>query len=394
MSFSFPKLNFSNPLQKAWGLWGLLIFTAIMSSVASHFHRSVIYAYRSGALNWLHGFPLYDATGKGFIYFPQAAILYIPFALLSPPLNMIVWCFVSVGFFAGGILKLLEFLPEKQRASFFLVMTAVAAPIAFSDARNGQMNLIMLALLCFTANSLGKFRWNEATFLMVLAVALKPLSLILIFPFLLIYPSLIGRFIIGMGALWGIPFFLQSPHYVWQQYMAMFQMLETASQVGTLDATHWAQLFNVLAQCHWFLSPTAQSVWRWGALGLLCGVSYYCRKNRGPLEAPFWILLLAVNYLLLFNPRTENNTYAILAPFIGYFMAHSFFIENNKKKTLFYLVQALGILFAFNLSGWIIKGQTSWVTPFMGILFTLSALLHLFRPSNSYREVEPSRHFG
>ena len=36
---------------------------------------------------------------------------------------------------------------------------------------------------------------------------------------------------------------------------------------------------------------------------------------------PVWLFTLTVVYLLLFNPRTENNTYCLLGPALGMFYA-------------------------------------------------------------------------
>ena len=52
-------------------------------------HRSVVPSYRIGALSWLAGRSLYDEVMGvgGFVYFPQAAILFVPFALLPEVLG-------------------------------------------------------------------------------------------------------------------------------------------------------------------------------------------------------------------------------------------------------------------------------------------------------------------
>ncbi len=364
--------------QRAWLLWCLLMITAITSSWAGHFHRSVTHAYRSGALHWLHGLALYSGNGKGFIYFPQSAILYIPFASVSIPANIIVWCLLSVSLFAYGIYRLLDFVPLQYRERFFFIMTLIAVPIAFSDARNGQMNLIMAALMFLATTMLVNKQWNKTALFLMLAFALKPISIVLVLLFAVLYPRLLWRVALGMVILFMMPFLTQDPGYVWSQYHAAMDMLHIASHVGSSESTHWAQLFNVLAQVHWDVSQVQQRIWRIVAAFVTLTIAYYCKRKYPKEQAPFWILLLAMNYLMLFNPRTENNTYAILAPLIGYFAAYYFVLKRQVVYGAVYVALAVAILFASNIGSWIIPGQHSWVTPLVALIFTALSLVHIF----------------
>ena len=56
--------------------------------------------YRDGALAWVAGKNMYNGTGRGFIYLPQAAILYVPFAMLPVPLGGLLWRAISLSVFA------------------------------------------------------------------------------------------------------------------------------------------------------------------------------------------------------------------------------------------------------------------------------------------------------
>ena len=73
----------------AWGLWiGILIYALIATL---HTGRTVTGNYYDAALHWLQGIPLYSGSGGGFIYLPQSAIAYIPFAVMPFPVSEIVW---------------------------------------------------------------------------------------------------------------------------------------------------------------------------------------------------------------------------------------------------------------------------------------------------------------
>ena len=92
-----------NAVRAAWLGWAAL-FLATAALILHDSSRSVFPAYRFGALQWSSGRFLYELTGiGGFPYFPQAAILFTPFALLPPALGEITWRLANTGVFALGL---------------------------------------------------------------------------------------------------------------------------------------------------------------------------------------------------------------------------------------------------------------------------------------------------
>ena len=58
---------------------------------------------------------------------------------------------------------------------------------------------------------------------------------------------------------------------------------------------------------------------------MLVGPAHRAPSSCGRVFAAFTVI-----YILLFNPRTENNTYALLGPVIGLFAAP--WIGNNRHR--------------------------------------------------------------
>src|SRR5512145_2813365 len=89
--------------RNAWIGW-FVLFMVTAGIIAYDSSRSVVEAYRHGALQWIAGQRLYELSGVGgFTYFPQAAILFAPFAMLPTVIGEILWRLVNTGIFAAGI---------------------------------------------------------------------------------------------------------------------------------------------------------------------------------------------------------------------------------------------------------------------------------------------------
>jgi hypothetical protein len=80
----------ANSRRWAWTLW-LIAFLAVSGIILAGNRRTVTPSYRSAALKWLQSEPIYGQNGRGFVYLPQAAILYVPFAVLPETASEILF---------------------------------------------------------------------------------------------------------------------------------------------------------------------------------------------------------------------------------------------------------------------------------------------------------------
>lgn len=93
-----------------------VLFLMSAALILAESPRSVYPSYQNGSLNWLAGNTLHSGDGVGgFVYLPQAAVLFIPFALLPRTLAEILWRFFMIGIFGAGIHGLPWDLPEALR---------------------------------------------------------------------------------------------------------------------------------------------------------------------------------------------------------------------------------------------------------------------------------------
>jgi len=306
--------------------------------------RSVSINYEAAANIWLKSKSIYETskeTGHGFLYLPHAAILHVPFALISKwtgfeRLGDVLWRILSWTMFAVGCYRFGKLVDrDEKRVQWRMAM--VASLLGMNCLRIGQSTLLMTALMLLSIEAWRLNRFNWATAFVVLAIAVKPLALVLLLLYFAISAPMRGRLVIGSLILFVIPFCFQYPAYVWKQYIDCYTMLNTAANIG--NEFDWSQLFGML---HFFgfsvNGPLQTAIRILAAIGTLGLVWIATRKFDRDGQA-IWIFVWTIVYLMLFNPRTENSTYCMMGPVFGFFISES--VVSTKR---FYITIGLTIL--------------------------------------------------
>ena len=350
-----------------WTIWACLLVTSCIW-VTFGPKRSVTPAYFFGAEQWVAGLPLYNHEGIGFLYLPQAAILFAPFAALPTALAEVLWRLMTIGIYAWGVRCFVRLAEHGSSRPLFALTSLVAAPLALSGARNGQATLPMAGMMMAAVAYLATKSWWRAAVCLVVALAIKPLVIVLILLSVTIYRPLVGRLLVALGVMLAIPFLMQDPAYVQSQYAAFAQSLQLANAHSNVE--YFAQLFGLLRVVGLDVSDQAQTAWR-GAFAILTLVAciYYSRR----IEAARWgvyFYALSTSYLMLFNPRTENNTYSMLAPAMAVFFAWAV-IEKKPFRTILLGGIILGTLGSFEIGRLVTpKPQAVWLAPLMCVFFS------------------------
>lgn len=377
-----------NSTQTACLVWMIYIVIICLLTAFSGYKRSVVPSYFSGAQNWLHGLGLYTGTGQGFLYFPQSAIAYIPFAILPVHLGEIIWRIIIITVFAYGIFKFSTLArtdlvrTDKKTLNYFLIMTFFTLPLAFSAALNGQMTLLVSGLMMIATFYITQKRWWYASILLILGLALKPICLVWLLLVAALYPrQMIVRLLIGFAIMLCLPFLTQHPSYVLLQYRAVFDLLHSVNVVGT--TTGWAEIFTLLQVFGLKVSLFLATVIRlFAALGTLM----LCIKVKNKFNAQqtgFYLYLLGTCYLLLFNPINENNDHAMLAPVLGFLVLEAFELKKY-GKVIFTLLCATAMVFTYYLSIHFISGNPNWGSPLIALVFSLAAIGWIWQQPKSY----------
>lgn len=358
----------------------IVLFLAVSAIVVFDGKRSVVPSYRAGALDWIAGQPLYDGTGVGgFVYLPQAAVLYVPFALFPPAAGEVLWRLAMIAAFAAGLYRFGRLAGERSEGEFFPLMTAVCIPLVWDCARNGQATLAITGLMLLAAADLAQGGLWRATLWLSLGMAIKPLVIVLVLLVMATDRGMSWRLLAGMAVTALLPFLAQSPGYVVQQYTAFVRNLTTAAHVG-VAVRGWTSPFTALRALGIVDVPEniQTAIRAGGALAtlLLC---FHVKRRLDPSRAALYLFTLAVLYLMLFSPRTENNTYAMLSPALAAFLAQAFLDGHRSGQGL--LLAAMALLLAGSR---VVErlvaphAEQVWLSPAVAVAFAAYALVRLF----------------
>ncbi len=322
------SLSDRRAVRNAYIGWAAL-FLLVAAMIVAGRYRTAVVPYWMAALNWLAGRGLYDGTGVGgFVYLPQAAILFAPFAMLPQAVGEVLWRLVTIGTFAVGLRSFARLAGERSGRELFPLMTLVAIPFAWDCARNGQATPALTGLMLLAVVDVARSRWWRATLWLSLGLALKPLMIVLVLLVMAIDRPMTWRLLLGMAGVALFPFATQHPAYVLQQYSAFLHNTTMAAHVAVV-AQGWTSPFNTLLLAGVEVPEHVQTAIRIVAAFVTLALCGLARQRYDPARSAVFVFSLAVVYLMLFSPRTENNTYVMLSPAIAVFLSQAFSVEKS-----------------------------------------------------------------
>ena len=362
-------------LRAAWAAWALLLLITAAIMAADN-TRSVLINAREAAHDWFAGRSLYNFSGiGGFVYLPQSALLFVPFAFLPVALSEALWRLVSIGTFALGLRAFASLAGGKERRDLFPLMTLVSIPLVWDCARNGQATLGMTGLMLLAVVDIARSRWRRAALWLTLGFAFKPIIAPLILLAAAIHRSLRWKLAAGMAVFLLAPFLMQRPSYVLEQYAGFMRNSAIAAHMG-VAVQGWAHPFSALRVAGLIVPETVQTVIRLAAALATLALCFQARRRLDPARSAVYLFSLAAAYILLFSPRTENNTYMMLAPSIALFLASSLLVPATRRTGILLAVLALAMV-----GGRVIQriaapqAEAVWLSPLLATVFTAYLLV-------------------
>lgn len=330
----------------AWVVWlGTLIVISIAvwrtaATPDPKDDRTVTTNYRVAAEHFWSSQPMYSEGQHGWLYPPQGAVVYSPFAMIpSVPLGEVLWRVVITGLYAWALWKLAALTAKATRrrsvlgevderaaaGGVFLLLTAGSIALAAGCMRNGQMNLPLGAMFILAGAAIAERKWWPAALWLGLAVAAKPIAVPVVLVMGAIVPRLWWRLAVVMVAVLLLPYVNPDWGYVTQQYQAALAKMREAGEPGAgvfSDLNGMLQMMPLMGSG----DRAAPDPIGAGAMTLLRGVMGLATLGMAALAmwkvakrelAVLLVLTVCVCYLMLFNPRTEGNSYVMLAPLLA-----------------------------------------------------------------------------
>ncbi|MEI7436730.1 MAG: glycosyltransferase family 87 protein [bacterium] len=380
------------------GIWTALVWVIIatcilLATLLAHHEHTVTHSYYDAAKAWFQGRDVYhltDAAGQpsihGFLYLPTTAVLYGALAALPFLWHEVIWRLLEIGAFAYAIARLCRMLSGvcATHGVAPLLAAVLAMLPAVACMRNGQMNLMIAVCLTLGIVALAEEGWWRATLWLALGVALKPPMLVPALLAAALYRQMRWRLLLGLSIALLLPFAAQSPSFVLRQYHLFAQKTALSSRPG--EAGGFADLFSLLRYAGLTLTEHTQTCLRLAAaLGtLLCCLRAARCWPRA--ETAFVVLILSSVYMMLFNPRTELNTYLIPGVPVAVLAAVWLYAAPRDPTGW-----AMATLIAGWMASWDLAQRETWLSPLLiiGLAIWIATCIISKRTLWPYR----SRHF-
>ncbi|MEI6033991.1 MAG: glycosyltransferase family 87 protein [Verrucomicrobiae bacterium] len=279
--------------------------------------RTATKEYQRATGNWWAEKTLYRQK-NGYLYLPQFAVFYTPYELLPDRIGEPLWRLTCLASLAWALWAAASMLAPDSRAAVFLIATALVLPSSFASARNGQVNMPLAALFLLIALALAREKWWTAAVFLALTLVFKPISLAPILLCGAIYPKLRFPLLAALVATAIFPLAHPNPQYAWGQYGAFVENLQQAGKPG---GNSWCDFAGML-QVFGVTIPSGIQLAVRALAGLVAlGLCWKAARGSDPVRAAFSVLFLSTIYLMIFNPRTETNSYVMLGAFVAVWAA-------------------------------------------------------------------------
>jgi hypothetical protein len=358
----------------AIGLW-LMFALAITAYVVLDGRRTVTPTYRIAGAAWFAGGRLYNDAADigGFLYFPQAALLFAPFTALPHSVGEALWRLVGLALLASGLWRLAGLISAERRAWLFLLFTLLCLPATVSSARNGQMNLHMVGLMLHATADVAIGMWWRAALSLTIGLALKPHTIVMAALVAALHPRTRSWFVGWIVIAAAVPFLLQRPSYVVEQYVACFHRVVFATMPVT---DTWSDLRGLLLRLDIQVSNERLIFLRLAAAVPTLWLAFIARRH-GPAWSAVYLFALAAAYMMVFIPRTEANSYVILAPAVGAIAALA--AAHGRTAAFWALIAFAVVLGCENYGRTIFLMTDLWLKPLLTIPFSLYVILLISR---------------
>ena len=365
-----------------WALisvWSLIFLIINGDVVRRPYSHTTTGTYRLASTNWWAGIDPYTYNSHaGFLYFPQAAVLYTPFTWGPYLLGEFLWRGVVFGLFAYALWRLGRFFVVREKTlapKTFLALTLLAMPSSMASLRNAQFDLPLAALVILTAAEIAEARWTAATVWLCIGVALKPLAVVPLLLFAALYwRHLIPRLALGLAITLLLPFLNPNPGFVAHEYVRCVQTLMWAAQP---HEPKFSDLPALGAHVKIFLPDQMWTGLRLAFSLVYLGLGAMAVRRLARLEAAWVIGALSTDYLMLFNPRTETCSFVFLAPFVASLAL--VYLRRPERKWLAYALCFGSLCFACDAIPVVHYMTDRWLKPLVALLFLPVMIEFIFR---------------
>jgi hypothetical protein len=308
----------------AFVVWAILVLVTVGRAALYYLpgHIGCYWIYADAARHWAAGTDLYLAR-EGldvFRYGPLVAALLAPLAALPDALGSALLRLLNAAVYLSGLAwwmraALPHRLSSGQRAALFLLVV----PLSVSSVVDVQTNALTIGLLLLTVAAAAEDRWNLASICVALACIIKAYPIALALLLAAAFPRrFAGRLLLALTACLGLPFLLQRPEYVLQQYQGWIHWGLNSRYGADMNTT----FRDLRLLCAVWFTPLSNSSYLVVQLLTAAVIAVLCvLERRAPLSRRrllTTLLGLSCCWMMLLGPATESTTYILLAPTLAW----------------------------------------------------------------------------
>jgi hypothetical protein len=336
------------PVALFWG--GLLLVVCVRSFIFPHTH-SVYPIYAGAGANWAAGRDCYRVSADldHFRYSPLVSSFFVPFSLMPDSLGGVIWRLLSAGCYLAAFAWYVHAIwPGARlgpRTQTFLWLLLI--PLSLESLSNGQANVLVMASLLAGVTAVARERWNLAAACLAVAFLFKLYPLAMGLLLVAAYPRQLGwRLALACVVGLVLPFALQNPDYVAEQYARWFLLLASDSRLDWPLGTGYRDAYLLL---RFFVDRPplplylAMQILAAAALAL---VAWQGRRNQWPARTLLHTLFgLGCCWMMLFGPATESSTYILLAAPLACALVEAFQGQGSTlRRAVLVLVLAIFVV--------------------------------------------------
>jgi hypothetical protein len=321
----------------AWGI--ALAFVCVRTAIWPKTH-TVYPIFALASQNWLAGASLYGQTPYDiYRYSPLVAAAFVPLGFLRLWLGGMLWRLLEAGIYAAALFwwcrsmsaagpcanstsndagfgigfgQRRDTCDRNWTAVFFVLLL----PLSLDNLNNGQSNLLMIGLVVLAIAACGTERWTLAGACAAAACLLKIYPVVIAMLLSVAHPRRFApRFVVSLATGILLPFLLQRPSYVLEQYQTWARYLGS-EQRQALNPALWYRDLRLLAHlCGVPMTAATYAVVQTTTGAVIAWICLAARRRGWPRrELALLVLGLGSCWMTVFGVAAETATYVIVAP--------------------------------------------------------------------------------
>lgn len=364
----------------AWAMWGLVFSVFTIVSILRPGMREVLHVYRNASAAWLSGQGIYP----GIDYPPTFVILFTPFAKMPMAVSEILWRALGMGIYVTSLWRLARVVEPGPRKLFFLV-SILSLQAALGSIKNGQTNLLLAGAMAHASIDWAAARRRAAVSWLIVATVAKPIAIVMLLLLAAADITLIPWIAGGLLLTGAMPLVFDSWSSVVHQYRAWYgDILGIASS----EENRFDDINGLFRALHLHVPATWMMLLRVLAAGLTLVVWLFAARRMVHPERGLMLFGLSAAYLMLFNPRTESNSYVILSTTIAALAALFLVVQGRRLGWLLVGLEATMWNGSFGKQIWLLTKL--WLMPVVAAVFFTVLISEAWRSRQRNWQPQPA----